>query len=370
MSENRIEELAHKYRQGTLTEAEQAEFDGWYASHQDEELHHSQADQPEALKQRLYLPLQKAMRQPVRLRRLKRIAFAASVLLVVGLSVGIYYGKKEITYKNEIVPGHEGATLTLSNGKQIKLEGTSNGELAKEAGVSITKTANGQLVYEINERGEAANAVNTLSTTNGETYQVRLPDGSAVWLNATSSLTYAANFSGQEKREVKLAGEAYFEVAKDPHHPFIIRTNNEEVEVLGTHFNVNSYADEPAPKTTLLEGAIRVTAGNSFKILQPGEQVTLKDNKLFVSEANTEEAVAWKNGYFRFNQEKISSIMRKLSRWYDIEVEYDGPVPDDELSGTLSRSTNINKVLNALEYYNTVHFKIEGKKVIVTKQVP
>lgn len=369
MAENqdtgRIEELAHKYRQGTLTAAEQAEFDGWYASHHDEEFFHSQADDPEALKQRLFQPLQQAMRnrQPLPLRRW---AVAASVILVLSLSVFVFYHpvKKEGISSQHIVPGHQGATLTLSNGKQVKLTEAANGELAKEAGVSIQKTANGQLIYTVNGTGAADNAVNTLSTTNGETYQVRLPDGSLVWLNAASSLTYSANFA---RRHVELTGEAYFEVAKDDNHPFTIQTTNQEIEVLGTHFNVSSYADDPAPSTTLLEGAVKVTAAGNYKIIQPGEQVALFNNQLLVNTANTEEAVAWKNGYFRFNGEKIAAVMRKLARWYDIQVEFNGPVPDEEFSGTLSRSTNIDKVLKALEYYNTVHFKINGKKVIVEK---
>jgi transmembrane sensor len=370
MAENqlpeRIEALAHKYRSGTLTEAEQAEFDTWYAAHQDGEFFHSQAEEPEALKKRLFQPLGNAMRKSRRQLVIVRMSIAASILLIISISTVIIYPHRQ--KEAIIVPGHQGATLTLSNGKKIHLTATGNGELAKEAGVAISKTANGQLVYQVtgntdNTVNAKANTTNTLSTINGETYQVSLPDGSQVWLNAASSITYSANFEGQQNREIALTGEAYFEVAKDPNHAFIVHTPNQDITVLGTHFNISSYADDPAPVTTLLQGSIKV----SDKILKPGEQATYINNQLLISDANTEEAVAWKNGYFRFNGEKLTSVMRKLARWYNIDVEFNGPVPDEEFSGTLSRSTNINKVLDALNYYNTVHFKINGKKVIVEK---
>jgi transmembrane sensor len=164
---------------------------------------------------------------------------------------------------------------------------------------------------------------------------------------------------------VTITGEAYFEVSHDANRPFRVISNGQTVEVLGTHFNVNTYTDEPNTRTTLLEGSVKVSAANGASVIKPGQQAVLSDAGLAVNAANTEETVAWKNGYFRFNGENIQSIMRKLSRWYDIDVAFDGPVSDDEFSGTISRSKNISEVLKALQYSKTVHFKIEGRRVTV-----
>lgn len=292
-------------------------------------------------------------------------AVAAAVALIIS---GVYFfndvkqgvHKTEVAISQDLAPGKVGATLTLASGKTICLEDAVNGELANEAGISINKTADGQLVYEIKGSATDPNKVNTLSTANGETYQVRLPDGSMVYLNAASSLTYATSLIENGKRMVRLRGEGYFEISKDKKHPFVVQTDNQEVEVLGTHFNINAYGDEPSVRTTLLEGRIRV---NKSTILFPGEQATLINGNLKVSKANLDETVAWKEGSFQFNEEKMASIVRKLERWYDVEIELSDKLANMEFSGNISRSRSISRVLRMMEKTNGIQFKIEGRRI-------
>lgn len=265
-------------------------------------------------------------------------------------------------------PGSFGATLTLANGKKIKLSDAAKGEIAKEAGISVTKTADGQLVYEIKETAGNPDQINTLSTAKGETYILTLPDKSKVWLNAASSLTYPASLNEHGKRRVKLEGEAYFEIFKDKAHPFIVQTANQEVEVLGTHFNVNSYKDEPGIATTLLEGSVKVTAGGSLKIIKPGEQAINKSGTMEVRKVDLEDVVDWKNGDFYLNHMDFKIAMRKIARWYDMEIIYDKNVPDNmESGGWISRDKPLSTVLKSIEASGLVKFKVEGRKIYVSQ---
>lgn len=301
------------------------------------------------------------------------IAVAAAVAACVFGVVIFYYQQSdkhevqtEIAVSRDVAPGKQGATLTLAGGKKIRLADAANGQLARQPGVTVSKLANGQLVYELtSSEGTDPAAVNTLSTAKGETYQLRLPDGSMVWLNAASSLTYAANLLEGGQRRVKLNGEAYFEIQKDQMHPFVVESRGQHVEVLGTRFNINSYADEPTAKTTLLEGSVQL---NHRTVLKPGEQATISDaGGISISQADLDEAVAWKNGKFIFADENIESIMRKLERWYNVEVSYEGPPPGETFTASIGRFDNISKILHKLSYTNNVHFKIEGRRVIVMR---
>lgn len=302
-----------------------------------------------------------------------RLAVAAAVLFV--LSFGLYFYKQfndpdHKFEKHDIAAGKPGATLTLANGKKISLGGATNGALANEEGVSVTKTANGQLLYILGAAAKAGNnAFNTLATAKGQTYQVQLPDGSRVWLNAASELKYPVSFAGAKQRKISLSGEAYFEISKDKLHPFVVKTSQQEVEVLGTHFNIDGYADEAMVKTTLLEGAVRVSSGNGNKgvVLKPGDQATLLRGTIGVEKVNTEQAVAWKNGYFMFENEDIRSVMRKISRWYNVEIVFDGPLPVDTFGGTVNRFANVSQVLKKLELTGKVQFEIEERRITVTK---
>lgn len=315
---------------------------------------------------------------PVKKLKLTWLTIAASISIIAGL--GWFYIVHNVipqdqiqVHSGPITTGKQGATLTLANGKKINLSSAVSGELAKEAGVEITKSTDGQLVYELKYKGNGPSKVNILSTSRGETYQLRLPDGSLVWLNAASSLTYSAALIENGKRVVSLSGEGYFEIAKDKVHPFVVKTDRQNIEVLGTHFNLSNYPDDISIKTTLLEGSVRVIPnfmapdGNKLKeiILKPGEQAVLKYQTIDVREASIDEVVAWKNGYFIFDHDNIRAIMKKISRWYDIDVEFVGEVPDVQFVGAVSRYENINQVLNKLQLTKQVQFKVIGRRILI-----
>lgn len=300
-------------------------------------------------------------------------AAAAAILILTAISLFYLNNHQEQhnlvnIIKNDIAPGKNTATLTLDNGRKIILSAANKGQVASEAGIVISKAADGQIVYTVVQQAADANTrIHTLSTTKGGTYRLRLPDQSEVWLNASSSIKFPASFAAQKVREVELTGEAYFEIAKDKAHPFIVKTNQQEVQVLGTHFNINSYRDNNKTTTTLLEGSLRVVnKAHQGVIIKPGEQSVLSGDKdIVVAPAAIKNVMAWKNGYFRFNAETIEDIMQKVARWYDIEVIYQGKISNEKFSGNISRNKNISEVLNMLSYSNAVRFKVEGRRVTV-----
>ena len=304
----------------------------------------------------------------------KWLAAAAVVVLALTVTLRIQnHSPKKHVFLTDIAPGGNKATLTLANGRKISLNDIANGELIKEAGLSISKTTNGQLVYNIEKNSAVADdqQVNVISTPNGGEWQIRLPDGSLVWLNALSSLEYPLNIGTTTVRKVKLKGEAYFEVAKDSKHPFIVETDKQKLEVLGTHFNINSYTNESLTKTTLLEGIVRISAIqnlNEYQVLKPGQQSVLSENGIEIKAVDTDESVAWKNGYFMFNNEKQESILRKIARWYNVKVEYaDKEAKDVMYYGTVSRFDKISQVLRKFEQTGEVRFEMQGNKLIVYK---
>lgn len=301
-----------------------------------------------------------------------RVAVAAAAIVAVTFGIWLYTNSPYTSPANvqDIAPGKQGATLTLANGKQIRLDATGNGELAKEAGITISKQSDGQLLYLISgkQNNGKSNPINTLSTAKGETYLLRLADGSKVWLNAASSLTYTASLTERGERRVKLNGEAYFEVAKDKSHPFVVETANQKVKVLGTHFNINSYADEPQITTTLLEGAIEVShlTSHNSQLLKPGQQSLNKNGNITVINANIEQVMDWQQGDFNMNHVNFKTAMRKIARWYNVEVVYDASVSDTiEAGGWISRNKKLSEVLQSIEATGQVHFKVEGRKIIV-----
>lgn len=303
----------------------------------------------------------------------KWYGIAASIAVLVFIAVAIKFFTLEKPNNDKenfkvqgpkIVPGKNRAVLTLSNGETISLNDQSNGELAKEDGVIVTKLTDGQLSYTAN--GEQTNATlhfNTISTPMGGQYMVILPDGTKVWLNAHSSLRYPLYFAGKE-RLVEVNGEAYFEVTKNTLMPFKVIANDVEVKVLGTHFNVTAYPDEPNIRTTLLEGSVDV----NNKILFPGQQAQINNQskKLNVSKVNTDEVIAWKNGLFIFRNEDIQSIMKKIGRWYDVEVVFkDKHVINEKFGGIFSRSGELSEMLESMSLTGMIHFKTEGRRIIV-----
>lgn len=301
-------------------------------------------------------------------------SWSAAAVIFLTLCLGLYYFKSDRFAKEDtaalIVPGGDKALLTLADGKVINLQNARNGELAEVSGVKIVKTGEGELIYRISgSADQVKTSQNTISTPRGGQYTLTLPDGTKVWLNAASSLKFPTAFSKVNERKVALSGEAYFEVAKLK-IPFIVTTDQQKVEVLGTHFDINAYPDEPHTRTTLLEGSIRVSSlktGHEVT-LSPGEASILKPDGVSVQKADMERNTDWKNGVFIFKNERLEEIMRKLARWYDVEVVYEPGAPRREtFSGSVSKYDLISKVLRKLELTGEVRFKIQGKKITVLK---
>jgi transmembrane sensor len=285
------------------------------------------------------------------------------------------------TLRHDRLPGRNVARLTLSDGSSITLDSAHDGFLAKQGNASITKSGDGSLAYQP-AKGERTVAVyNTLSTPRGGQYRLLLPDGSQVWLNAASSISYPTAFTEAE-RSVTITGEAYFEIVSNATMPFRVRINTprgqKDVRVLGTHFNVKAYGDETTVTTTLLEGSVQLldggqgpnsgqgASGGAGTILKPGEQGQWRaDGTMQVDpHANIEEAVAWKNGLFHFEGADVAEVMRQLSRWYDVDVVFKGKLPDAKFEGEITRNSNLTEVFKILQLSN-VHFTVEDKKVIV-----
>lgn len=290
---------------------------------------------------------------------------------VVAQKINQYYG-------DDVLPGGDKARLELADGSVLILEKVSNGSLQQQGGTQVVKQ-DGQLVYNAAQGNHPSEILyNKISTPKGGQYQVILPDGSKVWLNAGSSLRFPAAFTGKE-RQVELTGEAYFEIAKltNPSPsgggrvrvPFKVKTYDVSVEVLGTHFNVMAYADEESINTTLLEGSVKVsqlTTHNS-QLLKPGQQAEVNET-IKVFSVDTEESVAWKNGFFQFNGADIKTVMGQIERWYDVEIDYKGKVPLKHFTGIISRNNNVSKVLDMLELTGAVKFEIRGKRISVVSK--
>ena len=297
------------------------------------------------------------------------LSAAALLLLISGVCLYIISSHRQralpAQYANDVPPGAHRAILKLSNGRTIALDDQHKGFIAKDASATIRKNAAGEISYESPAAAQQI-ALNTMTTPMGGTYQLKLADGTTATLDAGSSITYPVTFTGKE-RKVEITGQVYFEVAHDARKPFLVTFKGNVVKVLGTHFNINSYTDEPELKTTLLQGSILLTTGKSQTLLKPGEQGVLNqgNGSVKVSAVNIRNEVSWTEDYFIFDKENIKEIMRQLSRWYGIEVVYTGPVTGEEFSGAISRNKNISQVLHMLEYSQAVHFKISGRRVIV-----
>jgi len=306
-----------------------------------------------------------------------RAAAAAVLILLAGSTWLLLHhpgaGKPRVastTHPQDLPPGGNKATLTLGNGARINLDSAAIGTLAAQGKTQVQKLSSGEVAYNSPFKKSAEVFYNTLSTPRGGQYRIILPDGTKVWLDASSSITYPTAFTGRQ-RQVEITGEAYFEVADNKSMPFIVRkaASDETIQVLGTHFNVNAYDDEDAMRTTLLEGRIKVNRGNTGTILRPGQQaVSTKDGDQIkvIDDANINLVMAWKNGNFRFDRADIQTVMRQIARWYDVDVEYKGGAITRHFGGTISRNVNVSQVFQMLEMTGAVKFKIDGKKIIVT----
>lgn len=305
-----------------------------------------------------------AIRPPRRNTAILRWWAAASVVVV--LATGTYLWNRPATpaktiTKVTVLPGKEGAILTLADGSQVAIDSAGTGVIAKQGGASA-KLVNGALVYEAN--GQEV-VFNKMTTPKGRQFKLTLPDGSMVWLNAESSIRYPTVFAGKE-RTIDITGEAYLQVTPNASMPFRVRVENRTtIEVLGTEFNINAYQNEPAIKTTLISGAVRVKENNQEITLQPGEQVSQSGGQLqLIKQVNTGQIVAWKNGFFNFENVPLAELMHQLERWYDITVEYENGIPDITFGGKMSRQESLESLLKGLGE-SGVHFRLEGRKVIV-----
>ena len=302
-----------------------------------------------------------------------RVAAAAVVILFIsGVSYRILTkeNKDQITASiapsektPAISPGGNHAILTIADGSTIVLDSVQKGKI----GNIIINKQNGLLIYDgsLSPKAGAPVTFNTLTTLRGGQYQVVLPDGSKVWLNASSSLHFPTAFIGKQ-REVELTGEAYFEVVKNREKPFHVNVNGMQVEVLGTHFNINAYSDHDVIKTSLLEGSVKIRKGKLSDLLKPGQQGIFdkKEDKVEIKNVNMNEVIAWKNGLFEFDGAGIKTIMSEISQWYDVDIVYPGKVPVRNFEGKISREAQISDVLKILEL-SGVKFNVEGKKIIV-----
>ena len=356
-------ELLDRYLQGMCTPEECAIVEAVYKqyAHQkpfkEDDLDFTRIGEDSFLK--ISAAIDARQRRPIRL--LPRIVAAASILLSVSIGGYFIWHKNSvdptmITAKNDIPPGHNQATLTLANGQRILLTKGLYSNLTQ--GTTAIKINDG-ITYTAGLKGNAATTIyNTLSTANGEQspYPLILPDGSKVWLNAQSSITFPTAFNGKE-RIVKITGEALFEVYHNAKQPFKVQTQTQTIEDIGTIFNVNAYANESVTKTTLIAGKVKV----NDVFLEPGQQT----DGSHIKTVNTKRYTAWKNGDFYFEDDNIQTVMRQLSRWYNIEVGYEGNIPTDGFNARISRSKNISAILQILENTKGVHFKIEGRRVTV-----
>lgn len=331
------------------------------------------------IKKIIALENNKVFSLPFYKRKWFRVAAAASIIFLVSTTAFYFLHKKNETIValeepavpiiKDIPPGKDNAVLTLGDGTTIVLDSAANGTLAQQGNIKVLKI-NGQIAYNKTDiKMDRRPVYNTITTANGNQYQLILTDGSKVWLNAASSIRFPTTFIGNE-RKVAITGEAYFEVAKDATKPFRVEFKsksgeNEEIEVLGTHFNVNAYGDEPEMKTTLLEGSVRIKNEDGIKMLKPGQQAGITSKGIEIkNNIDLDQVVAWKNGYFVFNSVDIHTLMRQVQRWYDVDVSFAGAVSEDGYTGKISRDVPLSKLLHVLEL-NDVHIKTEGRKVVI-----
>ncbi|CAL1516714.1 FecR family protein [Chitinophaga sp. MM2321] len=319
-----------------------------------------------------------APRIPVKrnIRRFVRMAVAAGISLLLGISSYFLFFKKTASVpvltqtdkRYDKAPGTVGGILILANGERIELDSAGNGILAVQGQTKVINRQ-GRITYNASGAGNEKILYNTITTPRSKQYQLVLADGSRIWLNAASSVRYPTAFTGDE-RSVEITGEAYFEIATVKHKgkkiPFVVHANGIAVQVLGTHFNINAYSDENTVSTTLLEGSVLVTKGNAKQLLKPGEQVRAdrNDHLSVYKDVDTDAVLAWKNGYFSFNQADLASVMRQIARWYDVDIVYEGAVPDRRFGGEISRNTNVSQVLEILEE-SKIHFRIEENRIVV-----
>lgn len=391
MTSDELRLLLEKLQSGTITDEERLKLEAWDRRHDRQEgLDILTMEEELALHERLWdkvsaraavegrvIPLQRKSGRKI----YTRVAAAAAVLILV--SAGIFYWMNHLPKPDRIVqqpvpqqdvqPGGDKAMLTLGDGSKIELDNADNGVVARQGDVAVIKTAKGVLAYNAGTSGASGSmSINTISTPRGGQYKLVLPDGTEVWLNAASSLTYPTVFTGKERR-VSLNGEAYFKVTHDAKQPFIVDAAYIEVHDLGTEFNINAYYDEPVIQTTLLKGLAEVRNGKMISTLEPGTAAIVDGRTTLVKLADAMAAAAWKNGIFQFRQTGLKTIMRQVSRWYNIDVEYEGAIPEKRITGEAFRNSSLLEMLKILELsgvrFHLVAVPDEGRpgKIVITQ---
>lgn len=375
--QEQYEYLANQWKSKTISTEEEAELMSWLnTSEQQVEIPAEFATSEAELGTEIYNNINRAIavkKKPHLFRLWSRIAItAAAIFLVAGAAIYLYTTQfsSSLNYQNGIAPGSNTAVLTFADGKKIKLSGTKSGVIVSAD--DLTYNDGSAIESSTETRGTdllpVQNAEMMIATPRGGTYQLALPDGTRVWLNADSKLIFPAQFA-RNSRIVTVTGEAYFEVARNEASPFKVISKNQEIKVLGTHFNVSSYEDEKVTRTTLLEGKVNISTGKPDVnvILQPNQQADLINGIINVEQVDAEKAIAWKNGKFEFVSEDIESILRKIARWYNVEIVYQDELVNKQFSGSFSKFDNVAKVLQTIQLTNTIHFKIEGRRILVTK---
>lgn len=382
--EKRYRELAQKWLDGTITSAEKQEFAAWYNADQDApvEIPSAFAESEEALRERILDKINNQIFKtsgPGKKTLLWLASVAASLVVVVIVAAIHFHLKKQQSQSfaashqkkiriNDVAPGGNKAMLTLADGSKVVLNDAKNGIIASQGLTKLNKTNAGQLVYQADQSSKTAAVVyNTIATPKGGEFKIVLSDGTKVWLNAASSITFPTTFSATE-RKVTITGEVYFEVAKNMQIPFRVVTGKQEVEDVGTCFNIKAYDDERSITTTLVEGAVKISSGEQSALLKPGQQANVSNQgpePISVKTVDTEIVLAWKNGSFEFESEELHTIMRQVARWYDIKVIYEGNVKPRRFTASVPRNVNLSKLLEMLKFMG-VNFKIDGQTVVVS----
>lgn len=391
LNKERIQYLLKQYFAGSITDEERtALFEALEYDHSEEWEHSLQQLMTAGEKDPLYkeaqwehivnkvlsfeqLPAVRKSGKRISIFSFQRLTAAAVILLIITGGIWFWWsadagkdkqeGRQDMLV-NDVPPGGNSGILTLGDGSQIMLDSAGNGTLLYQGNAQVIKAGNGQLTYN-NSGSSTAVSYNTLTTPRGGQYQVNLPDGTKVWLNAASSLTYPTAFTGKQ-RVVELTGEGYFEVARNEAQPFHVKVSQADIAVLGTSFNVMAYGDEKIQQTTLLAGTIKLKTAEAAVLLKPGQQGNIdQQGTLRVrNQVDLEEVVGWKNGIFQLNSADIPAVMRQISRWYNVEVEYEGSIPEGHISGKIAMDLTLSQVLKVLEL-SGLHYRLENKKIIV-----
>jgi transmembrane sensor len=375
MTEKEIQALIEKYIAGQCSPEEKDFLERWYANELQKRISETNQSDHHTVKDELWERIVDERPEITKRRIAWSVWASVAAVLLVGFFV-IYQSQetqhtdktpeeKIVTHTQHVTPGGNKAILTMGDGKQFVLTDEDDGVIEQGDGFIIRKQEDGLVSFEIIDRPDnVASINNTIETPKGGIYQVVLPDGSKAWLNSASSISFPSNFS-KEERKVSIKGEVYFEVQRDVSRPFRVEASQQQIEVLGTKFNINAYADEPYIRTSLLEGSVSVKGAQREHVLKPGfEMITNKNGKDRIAKADIEAIMAWKEGVFQFDRVELGVLMRQLARWYDVEVIYTGGYPKDEFVGKIKRNEDIQKVLDILTYGN-IDVSLEGRKLMV-----